>query len=292
MTTSIWKNVFTYEACKATFARRKKGSTTKAVMRGSQLRYDEAKDEYIVSLAYYRNDPIDLASVNKDNIATVLSTGDTISHRNRLSAIFKWEVYSDLSNHRTNVNHVRMRTKKYKWHNPSGDKWERVLCATMPGVPFHLENIPCNAGTQFLMTDEGDVKDVINYKGDFKKLVTKKAIVDARQSLAKVRKVVMVMLKMGSFDDAIKTAMTRSYVKWDESAIERIIAMPNDVTGYEAEQAIQYALCNMNIPWRIITLEDLRPKVFETAMKLLRETYYLTVDGCYEYVEASCMTRS
>jgi len=290
MTTSIWKNVFTYEACKATFARRKKGSTTKAVMRGSQLRYDEAKDEYIVSLAYYSNDPIDLASVNKDNIATVLSTGDTISHRNRLSAIFKWEVYSDLSNHRTNLNHIRMKTKKYKWQT-NGDKWEQILCATMPGVPFQLENIPCNAGTQFLMTDEGEVKDVINYKGDFKKLVTKKAIVDARQSLAKVRKVVMVMLKMGSFDEAIKTAMTRSYVKWDESAIERIIAMPNDVNGYEAEQVIQYALCNMNIPWRI-TLEDLRPKVFETAMKLLREAYYSTVDGCYEYVDTSCTIKN
>lgn len=284
MTTSMWKSIFTYETCEATFNRRKKGSEVKPIMRGAILKYNEVKDEYIVAFSYYSGKQYDLVSINKDNVATVLGLGDTISHRNRLSALFKWDVYSDVANHRTKVNKIRMQTKKYKWVNVN-DGWERVVVDVMPSISNTIDSIPCNIGMQIKMDKEGKIEKILNYKGDLKKLLIKKAVAEAKRKLANVRKVVMVMIKMGSFDEVIVKAMSAKYSEWDNSAIDRVIAMPEEITGYEAEQIIKFALGNMNIPWRA-TLDLIKPQVFETSMKLLREQYYNTVEGCYEYVES------
>lgn len=268
----------TYDDYVATFARRKKGSDVKSVLRDCQIRLENDiftvvrvpqwwEDQSVVPQVMWTIDPF--------NIVTLYAKPRDITTRNRLTrAIGRW-VYSDQAKHKTKESAVRInKTRVYGGGN----------------IPYHM-------GLQVQLTPEGEIESFINPRKDVKILVKKDAVKTVSASTARLRKLTITMARLGVFDQAVSMRLGGSYSFIPDSVKKVSDINYQDPLGEDAEAVFYRGMDSATIPsqsgfvdgqWKQIPLEERRQtyqrNIIESGMKALRKHIYEQTNS-YERVE-------
>ena len=234
-----------------------------------------------------------LVSVTPDNVMTLLApdtkTWPSVHHmtiRNRLHEITGFDIYSDTGHHKNKETPIRITHRYYD------NGWvKQAWCANT-----NDKTIPYKAGTQFQLMDGKSAKvDCLNPPKDIKSVVKNEAIQSAKADTVLIRKLAMVMLRLG-FDEHIDKKLT-SY--WYAAPQGKLIPFIDykDPTGDDALAVLAHGLRIATKPDTHVwigkdyverSLEErkrvLRQRVLSNGMKALREHIYLTTGG-YDKVE-------
>ena len=235
-----------------------------------------------------------LAVVTPDNILTLLAE---TSHRtptinNRLSEVLGCSIYSDTGGHRNKESAVRISKRYFNGNTYVGiTDWNRDPANG---------NIPYKPGIQFQMDDKGCPVKVLNPPEDKARYVKKDRIHAVSMQTADLRKLLVTMARLGSFDGAAKAKAERLYWSWTQKhqgplkPIHEIdVANP---TGEDATALFMYGVQHTESPDRGTwvnnkfvegspeeRMEKVKTKAIAKGMQLLRQHIYEFSDG-YEIV--------
>jgi hypothetical protein len=236
-----------------------------------------------------------LVSITPDNVMTLLAPDTkvwpSVHHltiRNRLQAITGFDIYSDTSHHRNKDTPIRVSGRYYGPHGWQKQAW----CVTAKD-----RTIPYKSGTQFQVGLLQGRTECLNPPKDVKKVVKNAAIQAAKADTVIIRKLAMVMLRVG-FEEHIEKKL-KSY--W--YAPQQIKPIANvdykNPTGDDAMAVLAQGLRMATRPdihvWKDgkyteRSMEEqislLRSRVLENGMKALRQHIYATTNG-YDKVEVS-----
>jgi len=257
------------------------------------LQYNWEKDE--VSKQYKRSEvraATPLVSISPDNVMTLLAPETkgwpSVHHmtiRNRLQEITGFSIYSDTAHHKNKETPIRI---FHRFYGANG--WEKQSWCTGSD-----SSIPYKAGTQFqVSTTQGRV-ECLNPPTDIKSVVKNSAVQQVKGDTAVIRKLAMVMLRVG-FEEHIEKKLT-SY--WYATPQTKLLSDVNykDPTGDDAmavlAQGMRMATRVDESYWdggvfKKRTMDErvslMRERILENGMKALRKHIYKTTDG-YEKVE-------
>lgn len=166
--------IFTYQHCEQEFAKRRKGSNSKAVLRNCTL--TKQGDDFIITMTEWRNQKSTLAIVRPDNVITLMyDKRIDMTVCNRLQAVCG--LWVRLNKRRFGAYKQPVRVHKY-------NTWS--------------DSMPYFVGMQI---DVNSKPFVINPQPDVRTIVDRSAINLAKKEFEQIRKLSKVMLRMNAFDD-------------------------------------------------------------------------------------------
>ena len=302
----------TYDYTQRIFDTRRKGRDFKAYKTDTRLElgadgvftfyhcgYNWERDP--ITNQYKRTDRITktpLVSINPDNVVTLLAgttgwpSADHITIRNRLADITGFQFYSDTGRHKNMQTSIRIRGVRYD------NGWvSQPWCAAGKSLPYAQ-------GLQFKTISNGrngGRTECLNPSKDIKRTVKQEAIQKVKAETASIRKLAMVMLRVG-FEEQLTKRLEANW--W--------ISKPKEVKAIEdvnyaqptADDALAVLWAGMAVAqrpdyhqydetlktWVQVTpesrLQTLRMRVLDNGMKALRKHIYKTTDG-YNFTEAT-----
>jgi hypothetical protein len=258
------------------------------------LQYNWEKDE--VSKQYKRSEvraATPLVSITPDNVMTLLApeakSWPSVHHmtiRNRLQDITGFSVYSDTAHHKNKETPIRITHRYYDDHGWVKQAW----CANT-----NDKSIPYKQGTQFLVRDKQGKVDCLNPPTDIKSVVKNEAVQQVKADTAVIRKLAMVMLRVG-FEEHVEKKLTNY---WYAPPQTKLLSDVNykEPTGDDALAVLNHGLRIANKPDTHVWVEGvfkqrtmdervsmMRERILENGMKALRKHIYATTGG-YEKVE-------
>jgi hypothetical protein len=234
-----------------------------------------------------------LVSITPDNVMTLLAPDEkgwpSVHHmtiRNRLQDITGLDVFSDTGHHRNKETAIRVTSRFY-----GAQGWEKqAWCANTRD-----KTIPYKAGTQFKVGGLHGRVECLNIPKDIKNIVKNEAIQSVKADTAVIRKLAMVMLRVG-FEEHIEKKLN-SY--WYSPPVAKLLADVNykNPTGDDALAVLTHGMRIANKPdthvwvdgeYKQRTMEErirlMRERTLDNGMKALRKHIYATTNG-YEQVE-------
>lgn len=235
-----------------------------------------------------------LVSITPDNVMTLLAPESkawpSVHHmtiRNRLQEITGFAIYSDTAHHKNKDMQVRITHRYYGDHGWTKQDW----CAHTKD-----KSIPYKQGTQFRVSEKSGKVECINPPKDMKSLVKNESIQQAKADTVVIRKLAMVMLRVG-FEEHIEKKLNSYWYTPPQTKLLHDVNYKNP-TGDDALAVLNHGLRVANKPdahvwvdgtYRERTMDErvrlLRERVLENGMKALRNHIYATTNG-YEKVEA------
>lgn len=236
-----------------------------------------------------------LVSITPDNVMTLLAPDDkgwpSVSHmtiRNRLQDITGLDVFSDTGHHRNKEMAVRVSSRFYGTQG-----WEKqAWCANTRD-----KTIPYKQGTQFRVGLLQGRVECLNPPKDIKNIVKNEAIQSAKADTVIIRKLAMVMLRVG-FEEHIEKKLNSYWYAPQQVKLLKDIDYKNP-TGDDALAVLAQGLRMATRPdahvWKEgkyteLSMEErislLRSRTLENGMKALRQHIYATTNG-YDKVEVS-----
>jgi len=249
--------------------------------------------------AYKRSDARDatpLVSITPDDVVTLLAPEEkawpSVHHmtiRNRLQDITGFDVFSDTAHHRNKDMAIRVSSRFYGKHGWTKQAW----CANTS-----TKTIPYKAGTQFrAVSTKLGLVECLNPPKDVKRVVKNEAIQTTKANTAVIRKLAMVMVRVG-FDEHIDNKLNRGWYSPPITKQLKDIDYKNP-TGDDAMAVLGHGMRMTLKPdthvWRdgsyVVRTDDelrriMRERVLENGMKALRKHIYETTEG-YDHVEAA-----
>ena len=236
-----------------------------------------------------------LVSISPDNVMTLLApdnkTWPSVHHmtiRNRLQDITGLDVFSDTGHHRNKETAIRVSSRFYSQHGWTKQAW----CANTRD-----KTIPYKQGTQFQVGLPQGRIECLNIPKDVKKVVKNEAVQQAKADTVIIRKLAMVMLRVG-FEEHIEKKLNSYWYAPQQIKLIKDIDYKNP-TGDDAMAVLAQGLRMATRPdthvWKDgkytqRTLEEqislLRSRTLENGMKALRQHIYATTNG-YDKVEVS-----
>lgn len=233
-----------------------------------------------------------LVSITPDNVMTLLAPDvkgwPSVHHmtiRNRLQEITGFSIYSDTAHHKNKETPIRI---FHRFYGANG--WEAQAWCTGSD-----KSMPYKAGTQFQVGITQGRVECLNPPTDVKSIVKPSAVQQVKGDTAVIRKLAMVMLRVG-FEEHIEKKLT-SY--WYATPQAKLISDVNykDPTGDDAmavlAQGMRMATRVDESYWdggvfKKRSMDErvsmMRGRILENGMKALRKHIYKTTDG-YEKVE-------
>lgn len=298
----------TYKYTEAIFATRRKSKDFKAYKTDTHLtkaddgtfmftflQYNWEKDE--TSGQYKRSEvrnETPLVSITPDNVMTLLAPDTkgwpSVHHmtiRNRLQDITGLTIYSDTGHHRNKETAIRVTSHFYSQHGWQKQPW----CANT-----NDKTIPYKMGTQFQMYDDKSGRvECLNIPKDIKNIVKNEAIQSVKADTAVIRKLAMVMLRVG-YEEHIEKKMTNYWYAPPQGKMLADIDYKNP-TGDDALAVLNHGMRIANKPdthvwvdgeYKQRTMDErvrlMRERTLDNGMKALRKHIYATTNG-YEQVE-------
>lgn len=234
-----------------------------------------------------------LVSITPDNVMTLLAPETegwpSVHHmtiRNRLQEITGFSVYSDTAHHKNKETPIRI---YHRFYGANG--WEKQAWCIGSD-----KSMPYKAGTQFQVSGIQGRVECLNPPTDIKSVVKPSAVQQVKGDTAVIRKLAMVMLRVG-FEEHIEKKLN-SY--WCSAPQTKLLSDVNykDPTGDDAmavlAQGIRMATRVDESYWdggtyKKRTMDErvsmMRERILENGMKALRKHIYATTGG-YEKVEA------
>jgi hypothetical protein len=235
-----------------------------------------------------------LVSITPDDVVTMLAPDTkgwpSVHHmtiRNRLQDITGFAIYSDTGHHKSKETPIRITGRYFGEHGWQKQAW----CSHTSD-----KTIPYKTGTQFrTINSRPGLTECLNIPKDIKSVVKNEAIQSVKADTAVIRKLAMVMLRVG-FEEHIEKKLN-SY--WYGSPTNKLIKDVNykNPTGDDAMAVLAQGLRMANKPDTHVwvggkyelrsdaeRLSILRERVLENGMKALRQHIYATTGG-YEQVE-------
>jgi hypothetical protein len=234
-----------------------------------------------------------LVTVTPDNVMTLLAPDakgwPSVHHmtiRNRLQEITGFTIYSDTSHHRNKETPIRV-THSYYDHGWIKQAW----CANTSD-----KTIPYKSGTQFQLMDGKSAKvDCLNPPKDIKSVVKNEAIQSVKADTAVLRKLAMVMLRVG-YEEHIEKKLSNYWYAPDQGKMLADVNYKNPM-GDDATAVLNHGMRIANKPDTHVwadgvyterTMDErvrlMRERVLDNGMKALRKHIYLTTGG-YDKVE-------
>jgi len=236
-----------------------------------------------------------LVSITPDNVVTLLAPDmkgwPSIHHmtiRNRVQDITGLAIYSDTGHHKNKETPIRITSRYYGQHGWQKQAW----CANT-----NDKSIPYKMGTQFRTIDsKSGLTECLNPPKDIKKVVKNEAVQQAKADTAVIRKLAMVMLRVG-FEEHIEKKLNSYWYAPQQIKLIKDIDYKNP-TGDDAMAVLAQGLRIANKPdthvwvdgaYKPRTMDErvrlMRERVLDNGMKALRKHIYATTGG-YEQVEA------
>lgn len=255
-----------------------------------------------VTSQYKRTDKITktpLVSINPDNVVTLLvgTTGwPSAGHmtiRNRLADITGFAFYSDTGRHKNKDTAVRIEGRYYTDSGWASQPW----CAGGKSLPYVV-------GTQFKTISNGKnggLTECLNPPKDIKRTVKQEAIQKVKAETASIRKLAMVMLRVG-FEEHLARRIEHNWWISRPAGVKEIEEV--NYAQPTADDALAVLWAGMAVAqrpdfhqydetlktWVQVTpesrLQTLRMRVLDNGMKALRKHIYKTTDG-YNFTEAT-----
>jgi hypothetical protein len=299
----------TYRFTEKIFATRRKGKDFKAYKTDTHLtkaddgtftftflQYNWEQDEK--SKQYKRSEvraETPLVSITPDNVMTLLAPDTkgwpSVHHmtiRNRLQDITGLDVFSDTGHHRNKETAIRVSSRFYTQHGWTKQAW----CANTRD-----KTIPYKSGTQFQVGFPLGRSECLNIPKDIKKVVKNDAVQQAKADTVIIRKLAMVMLRVG-FEEHIEKKLNSYWYAPQQIKLIKDVDYKNP-TGEDAMAVLAQGLRMATRPdshvWKDgnyteLSMEErismLRSRTLENGMKALRQHIYATTNG-YEKVEVS-----
>lgn len=237
-----------------------------------------------------------LVSITPDNVVTLLAPDikgwPSIHHmtiRNRVQDITGLAIYSDTGHHKNKETPIRITSRYYGQHGWQKQAW----CANT-----NDKSIPYKMGTQFRTIDtKSGITECLNIPKDIKNIVKNEAIQSAKADTVIIRKLAMVMLRVG-FEEHIEKKLNSYWYGPQQIKLIKDIDYKNP-TGDDAMAVLAQGLRMATRPdshvWKEgkyteLSMEErismLRSRTLENGMKALRQHIYATTNG-YDKVEVS-----
>jgi hypothetical protein len=235
-----------------------------------------------------------LVSIAPDNVMTLLAP-DTKSWpsvhymtiRKLLQDITGLTIYSDTGHHRNKETAIRITHRFYSEHGWSKPAW----CANT-----NDKTIPYKAGTQFrTISQKTGLTECLNTPKDIKNVVKNEAIQSVKADTVVIRKLAMVMLRVG-FEEHIEKKLSNYWYSPQQTKLLKDIEYKNP-TGDDAMAVLTHGMRIANKPDTHVwadgkyterTMDErvrlMRERTLDNGMKALRKHIYATTDG-YEQVE-------
>lgn len=261
----------------------------------SYVRYNWGQDEQ--SKQHKRGEvrsETPLVSITPDNVMTLLApetknwpSAQHMTIRNRLNTITGLDIYSDTGHHRNKETAIRVTHRYYGEHGWEKQDWCQHT---------NDKTIPYKAGTQFktLNAKSGKV-DCLNIPKDIKSVVKNEAIQAVKADTAVLRKLAMVMLRVG-FEEHIEKKLNNYWYSPPQTKLLADVNYKNP-TGDDAIAVLNHGLRIANKPDTHVWTDDeckqrtmdervrlMRERTLDNGMKALRKHIYLTTGG-YDKVE-------
>jgi hypothetical protein len=299
--------VLTYKWAEAIFSTRRKTNDFKAYKTDTRLtkaddgtfmftyiQYNWEEDK--VTKRYKRSDvrtETPLVSITPDNVMTLLAPDikgwPSVHHmtiRNRLQDITGFDIFSDTGHHRNKETAIRVTSRFYGAHG-----WEKqAWCANT-----NDKTIPYKQGTQFQATGIQGRVECLNIPKDIKNVVKNEAIQSVKADTAVIRKLAMVMLRVG-FEEHIEKKLSNYWYSPQQTKLLKDVDYKNP-TGDDAMAVLNHGMRIANKPdthvwvdgaYKQRTMDErvrlMRERVLDNGMKALRKHIYATTGG-YEQVE-------
>jgi hypothetical protein len=258
-----------------------------------QYNWEEDKTTKRYKRSQVRNET-PLVSITSDNVMTLLAPDNkewpSVHHmtiRNRLQEITGFDIFSDTGHHRNKETAIRVTSRFY-----GAQGWEKqAWCANTRD-----KTIPYKAGTQFKVGGLHGRVECLNIPKDIKNIVKNEAVQSVKADTVVLRKLAMVMLRVG-FEEHIEKKLN-SY--WYSPPVAKLLADVNykNPTGDDALAVLTHGMRIANKPDEYVwvdgeykkrTMEErirlMRERTLDNGMKALRKHIYATTDG-YKQVEA------
>ncbi len=271
---------FTYQRCEREFAKRKKGSDTKTVLRNCTLR--KQGDDFLISMQSWnyritQNELTPMARISPDNIVTLLYDKDVdMTVCNRLQSIGGLAVRLNKREYSAYKQHVRV----YQY-----DSW--------------ANSMPYFAGLQVNVAGK---PHVVNPQPDVRIVLDRSVVTKAKNEFAQIRKLAKVMLRINAFEnlyldnhcgldyDKLRDAKPLSQVNAEEPTMDdvrAVVAAGNRVaTGPRS-----YVYDPVARRYTTVAVEELRRGYLESCiehgLRLLRREFYKANDGYVEQAQAA-----
>jgi len=259
-----------------------------------QYNWEEDKTTKKYKRTQVRNET-PLVSITPDNVMTLLApdtkTWPSVHHmtiRNRLQDITGLDVFSDTGHHRNKETAIRVSSRFYGEHGWTKQAW----CANT-----NDKTIPYKTGTQFRVGLLQGRIECLNPPKDIKNIVKNEAIQAAKADTVIIRKLAMVMLRVG-FEEHVEKKLNSYWYAPPQIKLLKDVDYKNP-TGDDAMAVLAQGLRMATRPdahvWKNGKYEErsveeqislLRSRVLENGMKALRQHIYATTNG-YEQVEVS-----
>lgn len=257
-----------------------------------QYNWEEDKTTKKYKRTQVRNET-PLVSITPDNVMTLLAPDikgwPSVHHmtiRNRLQDITGLDVFSDTGHHRNKEMAVRVSSRFYGTQG-----WEKqAWCANTRD-----KTIPYKQGTQFQVGLLQGRVECLNPPKDIKNIVTNEAIQSVKADTAVIRKLAMVMLRVG-FEEHIEKKLSNYWYSPQQTKLLKDVDYKNP-TGDDAMAVLNHGMRVANKPdthvwvdgeYKQRTMDErvrlMRERVLDNGMKALRQHIYTTTDG-YEKVE-------
>jgi hypothetical protein len=239
-------------------------------------------------------DAVPLVSITPDDVVTLLApetkAWPSVHHmtiRNRLHDITGFDIYSDTGHHHNKETPIRVTHRYYGQHGWQKPAW----CANT-----NDKTIPYKMGTQFRTIDsKSGLTECLNTPKDIKSVVKNEAIQSAKADTVIIRKLAMVMLRVG-FEEHVEKKLSSYWYAPQQIKLIKDIDYKNP-TGDDAMAVLAHGLHMASRPdthvWkdgkytersREERISLLRSRTLENGMKALRQHIYATTNG-YEKVE-------
>jgi hypothetical protein len=234
-----------------------------------------------------------LASITPDNVMTLLApdnkTWPSVHHmtiRNRLQDITGLDVFSDTGHHRNKEMAVRVSARFY-----GAQGWQKqAWCANTRD-----KTIPYKSGTQFKVGGLHGRIECLNIPKDIKNIVKNEAIQSAKADTVVIRKLAMVMLRVG-FEEHIEKKLNNYWYSPPQGKLLKDVDYKNP-TGDDALAVLNHGMRIANQPDTHVWADGkytersmdervrlMRERTLDNGMKALRKHIYATTNG-YEQVE-------
>jgi hypothetical protein len=298
----------TYKWAEATFNTRRKAKDFKAYRTDTHLTKADDGTFTFTFLQYawvqdavskqYKRDEVrsetPLVSITPDNVMTLLApetkNWPSVHHmtiRNRLQMITGFDIYSDTSHHKNKDTAIRI---THRFYGERG--WEKqAWCANT-----NDKTIPYKVGTQFRIIDnKSGLVECLNIPKDIKNIVTNEAIQSVKADTVVLRKLAMVMLRVG-FEEHIEKKLSQYWYAPQQTKLLGDVNYKNP-TGDDAIAVLNHGMRIANKPDTHVWAEGvytertmdervrlMRERVLDNGMKALRKHIYSTTNG-YKKVE-------
>lgn len=235
-----------------------------------------------------------LVSITPDDVVTLLAPDTkgwpSVHHmtiRNRLQDITGLAIYSDTGHHKNKETPIRITSRYYGQHGWQKQAW----CSHTSD-----KTIPYKTGTQFRTIDsKSGLTECLNTPKDIKSVVKNEAIQSTKADTVIIRKLAMVMLRVG-YEEHLEKKLNSYWYAPQQIKLIKDIDYKNP-TGDDAMAVLAHGLRLASRPdthvWKEgkyteLSMEErislLRSRTLENGMKALRQHIYATTNG-YEKVE-------